>query len=42
MKNSLRENIEFAKRTEEALNRIEKRKCTKKDFDDFIKKMKKW
>ena len=39
---NLKEDIEFARRTEEALNRIEKGKGVKMDFDDFIKEMKKW
>jgi len=39
---NLKEDLEFAKRTEEALKRIEAGKGIKMDFDDFIKKMKKW
>jgi len=39
---NLAEDLEFAKKTEEALRRIEEGKGTKKNFDDFIKEMKKW
>lgn len=39
---NLKEDLEFAKRTEEAMQRIEQGKGIKKDFDDFIKEMKKW
>ncbi len=38
----LKEDIEFAKRTEEAWKRIEEGKGIKMDFDDFIEEMKKW
>jgi len=38
----MKEDIEFARRTEEALKRIESGKYIKMDFDDFIKEMKKW
>ena len=38
----LKEDLEFARRTEEAWKRIEKGEGIKMDFDDFIKKMKKW
>ncbi len=34
--------LEFAKRTEEALKRIEKGKGVKMEFDAFIEEMKKW
>jgi len=37
----MKEDIEFARRTEEALKRIESGKYIKMDFDDFIKEMKK-
>jgi AbrB family looped-hinge helix DNA binding protein len=36
------EDIEFAKRTEDAWKEYEKGKFKKMDFDDFIKEMKKW
>jgi AbrB family looped-hinge helix DNA binding protein len=39
---NLEEDLEFAKRTEEALKRIEKGKGIKMDFDDFVKTIKKW
>jgi len=39
---NLKEDLEFARRTEEALKRIEAGKGIKMDFDDFIKEMKKW
>lgn len=39
---NLKEDIEFAKRTEEAWKRIEKGKFTSMEFDEFIKEMKKW
>ena len=38
----MKEDLEFAKRTEEAYNRIEAGKGIKMDFDDFIQEMKKW
>ena len=38
----LKEDLEFARRTEEAWKRIEEGKGIKIDFDDFIKKMKNW
>jgi AbrB family looped-hinge helix DNA binding protein len=38
----MREDLEFAKRTEEAFKRVEKGESIKMDFDDFIKEMKKW
>jgi len=38
----LREDLEFAKRTEKAWQRIEKGQGIKMDFDDFIAEMKKW
>ncbi|MCD6229968.1 MAG: AbrB/MazE/SpoVT family DNA-binding domain-containing protein [Candidatus Diapherotrites archaeon] len=40
--NNLAEDLEFAKRTEEALQRIEHGKGTEMKFDDFISEMKKW
>lgn len=39
---NLAEDLEFAKRTEEALKRIEDGKGIRMDFDDFVKEMKKW
>jgi len=38
----LNEDLEFAKRTEEALKRYEKGQFKSMDFDDFITEMKKW
>ena len=38
----LKEDLEFAKKTEEAWKRIEEGKGIKMDFDDFIQEMKKW
>ena len=38
----MKEDLEFAKRTEEAYNRIEAGEGIKMDFDDFIQEMKKW
>lgn len=39
---NLEEDLEFAKRTEEALREIESGKGIKMDFDDFMKEIKKW
>ena len=39
---TLKEDLEFATRTEEAYKRIEAGKGITMDFDDFIKEMKKW
>ena len=39
---NIEEDLEFAKRTEEAYKRIEAGKGIEMDFDDFIKEMKKW
>ena len=39
---NIAEDIEFAKRTEEAWKRIEEGKGIKMDFDDFLKVLKKW
>ncbi len=36
------EDVEFARRTEEAMRRIEGGKGIKRDFDEFIEEMKKW
>ena len=39
---NLREDLEFAKRTEEAYKRHERGEFLKMDFDEFIEEMKKW
>ncbi len=39
---NLEEDLEFARRTEEAWKRIEAGKGVEMDFDEFIEKMKKW
>lgn len=39
---TFKEDIEFAKKTEEAWKRIEEGKSLKMDFDEFIDNMKKW
>jgi len=39
---NLEEDLEFAKRTEEAWREIDKGKGISMEFDDFIKEMKKW
>ena len=39
---NLKEDLEFAKKTEEALNRIEEGKGIKMEFNDFLEEMKKW
>ena len=36
------EDLEFAKKTEEAWKRIEEGKGIKMDFDEFVEDMKKW
>lgn len=38
----MREDLEFAKRTEEAFKRHEKGEFISMDFDDFLKEIKKW
>lgn len=38
----LKEDLIFAKRTEEAYKRYERGEFTSMNFDDFIKEMKKW
>jgi AbrB family looped-hinge helix DNA binding protein len=38
----MKEDIEFAKRTDEALKRIESGSGTRMNFDDFLNEMKKW
>lgn len=40
--NALKEDLEFAKKTNEAWKRIEEGKGTKMGFDNFIDEMKKW
>lgn len=39
---NLEEDLEFAKRTEEAYKRHERGEFVKMDFDKFIEEMKKW
>ena len=39
---NLEEDLEFAKRTEEAYKRIEAGEGIQMDFDDFVKEMEKW
>ncbi len=39
---ALKEDMEFAKKTEQALERIEAGKGSKMSFDDFLEEMKKW
>ena len=39
---TLEEDLEFAKRTEEAYKRYERGEFKEMEFDDFIKEMKKW
>ena len=39
---NLEEDLEFARRTEEAWRRIEKGEGTRMDFDEFIEEIKKW
>ena len=38
----LKEDLEFARRTEEAYKRHERGEFIEMDFDEFIKEMKKW
>lgn len=38
----MREDLEFAKRTEEAMQRIEKGKGVKMSSENFLKKIKEW
>ena len=38
----LKEDLEFARRTEEAWKRYERGEFIEMDFDEFIKKIKKW
>ena len=39
---SMKEDLEFARRTEKALKRIEAGEGITMEFDEFIKEMKKW
>lgn len=38
----MKEDLEFAKRTDEALERIENGEGIERNFDDFIEEMEKW
>jgi AbrB family looped-hinge helix DNA binding protein len=38
----MKEDLEFARRTEEAMQRIESGKGIRMDFDDFLKEARKW
>ena len=42
MGKNLEEDLEFARRTEEALKRYEKGEFKEMEFNDFIKEIKKW
>ncbi len=42
MDKQLAEDLEFAKRTEEAWKRFDRGEFRSMEFDDFIKEMKKW
>ena len=42
MDEQFKEDLEFAKRTEEAYKRIERGEGITLEFDDFLKEMKKW
>ncbi len=42
LEKNLKEDLEFAKRTEQAWKRIEEGKGIKMEFDDFLEEMKKW
>jgi AbrB family looped-hinge helix DNA binding protein len=39
---NFQEDLEFAKRTEKAMNEIEKGNYTEMEFDDFLNESKKW
>jgi len=39
---NIKEDLEFARRTEEALKRYEKGEFKRMNFDDFMKEAKKW
>ncbi|MBS3075316.1 hypothetical protein J4429_02540 [Candidatus Pacearchaeota archaeon] len=42
MKEFITDDLEFAKRTEEAWQEIDEGKCTRMDSEDFLKEIKKW
>ena len=42
MDEQMKEDLEFAKRTEAAWREIESGKCTTMEFEEFIKEMKTW
>ena len=42
MDKRLKEDLEFARRTEEAYKEIEKGEFKRMDFDEFIEEMKRW
>ena len=42
MDEKLKEDLEFARRTEEAWKRYEKGEFIEMDFDDFLEEVKKW
>lgn len=42
MDEKLKEDLEFARRTEEAWKRIDKGEFIEMDFDVFLEEMKKW
>ncbi len=42
MDKNLKEDLEFARRTEEAWERYEKGEFIEMDFDEFLEKLKKW
>jgi len=42
MDEKMKEDLEFARRTEEAWQKIEKGEGKKMNFDEFIEEMKKW
>lgn len=42
LKKTLKEDLEFARRTEEAWKRYEKGEFIEMDFDEFLEKAKKW
>lgn len=42
MDKQLEEDLEFARRTEEALKRYDKGKFKEMDYDDFLDEVKKW
>ena len=42
MEENLKEDLEFARRTEEAWKRIEKGEYERMDSDDFLNELEKW